>query len=1100
MSRHEADETRTRPADDVPAATRGHDRAPDSARYQILGEHGRGGIGRVSRAYDRDLGRDVAIKELIARNHVSEARFVREAMITARLEHPGIVPVHEAGRWHDGTPFYAMKLVAGRPLRDLIAERTTVDDRVALLHHVIAVADAMAYAHRRHIIHRDLKPGNVIVGEFGETVVIDWGLAKDLSTADPDPAVVSPSDDRPVITDLTTTGSVLGTPAYMAPEQARGEHVDQRVDVFAIGAMLWELCALQRVPPRNLRQRHALLRRNGIDRDLITILDKALAPDAADRYRDAGELAADLKAFKAGARIAARAYSLPALLGHWTRRHRALALSIAAALVVVAAGATLYLRNVTAARDHAAASQHAAADALDALTLKNAQLLLASDPSAALDVLAAYHGRDTSRVRQIAAEARGRGAPLLRATVKNSSIIWTQILPGASGQALGGVLSGSLTGTIALTTLDGATQVLARDVKIPTIALYYPDAVSLPRQLFAYPCDPDDVCVLDMAHRTVLPRVPALRGLQSWIVGFSPSGGLLAVISQAGRLTIFDVHDIANPVELRNQQLEPGDDIQFVDEATIAASSHDHLTLVPLARAATGPAPTRLTLPEPVLLSVDRAQHRIFVTSRSGSVFSIEGPPWHVKTRGELCHGRLSGIQAIPRRHDVAYACKEGALGFWDPDTGAVTPRFYFEGHSSLFKVSPHGDYVVMSGGVGRVYVLDLVTDVLTTYKGFDLQPSAVSLSVTDPPLIAVGNVRGEIRVWPLPSRIARTALTLDAPLVNATFLTGSPQLITLSGRDELDVLSPTEPPVIRRPHDHQLYVPAVSPDGKTFAAYGRYGLIELWSTPAMRLLRTISPQHGGLVSRLRFLPDSTGFVTAGNDDRLVRWQLAGDAEPIPSILATIDQPIENFVLLPATGAVVIESRAGDFWQASLSLSGEHRPTLIHHSRALALRQLNRMIASPDGFTAYAGLDTGDVLAIDTRDQRVSSVLHADGVIDEISITPDATTIAISTVNHALSIGTRATPSAAWTWHPVELPTLHHVLTPDGILIAIGRDGTIWLYDTKHDRWLCVPVGTLDLHRVVIDDAGDAAAALSVDGRLIWLDLGAARRQLASSS
>src|SRR6185503_9728765 len=106
----------------------------DRERYRFLGEHGRGGLGRVSRAHDRALERDVAIKELIARGHIDEIRFLREALITARLEHPGIVAVHEAGRWPDGTPFYAMKMVSGRPLRELIAERKTVDQRLGLLH------------------------------------------------------------------------------------------------------------------------------------------------------------------------------------------------------------------------------------------------------------------------------------------------------------------------------------------------------------------------------------------------------------------------------------------------------------------------------------------------------------------------------------------------------------------------------------------------------------------------------------------------------------------------------------------------------------------------------------------------------------------------------------------------------------------------------------------------------------------------------------------------------------------------------------------------------------------------------------------------------
>src|SRR5262249_2186922 len=123
----------------------------DRQRYAIVGEHGRGGLGRVSRARDLQLGRDVAIKELISGGRLKEGRFLREALITPSLEHPGIVPVHEAGRWPDGTPFYAMKLVAGSPLRDLIAERTTVEQRIGLLHHVIAVADAIAYAHERNI-------------------------------------------------------------------------------------------------------------------------------------------------------------------------------------------------------------------------------------------------------------------------------------------------------------------------------------------------------------------------------------------------------------------------------------------------------------------------------------------------------------------------------------------------------------------------------------------------------------------------------------------------------------------------------------------------------------------------------------------------------------------------------------------------------------------------------------------------------------------------------------------------------------------------------------------------------------------------------------
>ncbi len=414
MSRAASPAEETRSADPASAvavrehvAARGATPVRDRGRYEILGEHGRGGLGRVSRAHDKDFGRDIAIKELLSRGHVNELRFVREAMITARLEHPGIVPVYEAGRWPDGTPFYAMKLVSGRSLRALIAERTTVDARIELLHHVIAVADAIAYAHGRSIIHRDLKPANVIVGDFGETVVIDWGLAKDLSESGDLPR----GDGSPREADdgLTSAGSILGTPTYMAPEQERGEAVDQRADVFAIGAMLWELCAVQKVPPADLAQRHRMLRQAGIDSDLVTIIDKALDPDPERRYPDAGALAADLRAFKSGARIAARDYTLWAMLAHWTRRHRALALSIVAVVGLVAAGTVVFVRNIAIERDRADVALTRSQQERDRAKLSEAALVIDRDPNRASELLASFATR-TPQVALLSSRARQRSA------------------------------------------------------------------------------------------------------------------------------------------------------------------------------------------------------------------------------------------------------------------------------------------------------------------------------------------------------------------------------------------------------------------------------------------------------------------------------------------------------------------------------------------------------------------------------------------------------------------------------------------------------------------------------------------------------------------
>ncbi len=189
---------------------------------------------------------------------------------------------------------------------------------------------------------------------------------------------------------------------YMAPEQWRGEAVDQRADVFAIGALLWELCSLQRVPPTDKRLRDRLLRRARIDRDLAAIIAKALAPAPAARYRDAGELAHDLRAFKSGARITARPYSPLAVIAHWTRRHRALAATIAAAVALALVGGAVYVRNIAVERDRA--------DAQRAIASAEREIASAERDNARLSEAAALLERDPTRARELL-DAMALGTP-----------------------------------------------------------------------------------------------------------------------------------------------------------------------------------------------------------------------------------------------------------------------------------------------------------------------------------------------------------------------------------------------------------------------------------------------------------------------------------------------------------------------------------------------------------------------------------------------------------------------------------------------------------------------------------------------------------------
>ncbi|MFN0250949.1 MAG: protein kinase domain-containing protein [Kofleriaceae bacterium] len=306
-----------------------------------------GGMGVVVEAFDTKLERRIAVKLPRSDDPLAQRRFEREVKITARLQHPAIVPVYAAGTLGDGEKYYAMRLVDGDTLDVAIARATTLTERLALVRAVTTVASAIAYAHSQGILHRDIKPANILVGKFGEVVVIDWGLARE-TTGDDDelPLAVGsqPADDT-----RTVDGAVVGTPAYMAPEQARGEPVDERADVFAIGALLYHVLRGS-PPPRNAHSDLATALPE-LPRDLVAIVAEATAPDPAVRYRTAAELAADLERFQAGQLVGAHEYSFGQLLRRWMRKHRGvLTASAIGLLVLVVFGAWSVVRIVRAER------------------------------------------------------------------------------------------------------------------------------------------------------------------------------------------------------------------------------------------------------------------------------------------------------------------------------------------------------------------------------------------------------------------------------------------------------------------------------------------------------------------------------------------------------------------------------------------------------------------------------------------------------------------------------------------------------------------------------------------------------------------------------
>jgi serine/threonine-protein kinase len=345
--------------------------APTGRRFRHVRLHAQGGLGEVYLARDEELNREVALKEikaLFADDASSRARFVLEAEVTGGLEHPGIVPVYGMGRYEDGRPYYAMRMIQGESL-DAAIRRSRGVGRAGdgageeamtlrgLLGRFVDVCEAVSYAHSRGVLHRDLKPSNVMVGKFGETIVLDWGLAKTASRSDDrpegDPGAGHPSGDGSGV--ATRPGSVLGTPAYMSPEQAAGEldRVGVATDVYGLGATLYAI--LTGRPPVRERRGGAAPGESGgwvitpprrvkadVPRALEMVCLKAMAREPGDRYGSASALASEVEHWLADEPVSAWREPLTTRLARWARSHKTLVtgvlISLTAAAVTSVAG------------------------------------------------------------------------------------------------------------------------------------------------------------------------------------------------------------------------------------------------------------------------------------------------------------------------------------------------------------------------------------------------------------------------------------------------------------------------------------------------------------------------------------------------------------------------------------------------------------------------------------------------------------------------------------------------------------------------------------------------------------------------------------------
>ncbi len=1072
--------TRPEPDDDL--------ETDDPERYEQVCEHARGGLGRVVRAVDKRLGRTVAVKEMLrgkpSPDH--EARFLREALITARLEHPGIVPVHEAGRWPNGDPYYVMKLVEGRTLKELITTSETLRDRLGLLPHVIAVADAVGYAHSQGVIHRDLKPSNVIVGEFGETIVVDWGLARDTKRdhswqAGPDvptsELTASGSGAE------TVSGKVIGTPAYMSPEQARGELVDERADVYAIGAVLYEL--LTGLPPHHDDTPQATLERviagpprpvalvPHVPGELATIVSKAMERDPESRYANATALAEDLRRYQTGKLVSAHSYSTWALLRKKLSAHRGVVVMAVASAIALGAVGVESFRRVVAERNIAQQNSQVAKDAQrDSekrqrdLVLLQAVTSLRKDPTASLAWLKPIANEkeladaDRAHVRDVVDEAIALG--VARHVFRPNDWVFDAAFTPDGSTVVAAVRDGSVRSYDLRTGLE---RRLGKAESAPEMLEMSPDgSVAITGgtlgEVTAWPLPAGEPRVLVRGDRMV------------HSIAFSADKTHVLVQRESGPAESVAIDPAAKPA------------VEILGDKTgyrMVVASKDWTKRV-VATSPNSIAAVDNGVSRP-LAQTPRLIQRIIMSPSGDTVMLHDGSTiWRVPYSG----GPLTKL--------VEYEAKLNHI-MWSPDGRTVaicgdvhdvvlvdlatdTPR-YLRGHTdAIYTVewTRDGRRILSAGDDGTARVWTVSDGTAEVLRGHDDDVYRARFS-TDERSVVTSSLDGSVRVWVIEQPGARELveggeieeITLDGTSLRTQTKTETARWNPTSGHRE---------PLFSWAADPAgLGIGFPSPDGEKLLMLAADWSIEVRTrtAPSPTLPATITLRgHKTVITHAEFSRDSKLLYTSSIDGTLRRWDLAtGDS----AILLQGEQPVRGFAIA-ADGRVAAQVGEsvkliqnghttilgqGERWCIAKAEFEKVRDRLLMRrcDHSLVLRDGDKMIelptgnypvsriaSSPDGSRIAGAMGDRTVRLWDAETGRVLRVLrgHSDLVLD-IAFSPDGLLLASASYDKTIRV---------WDLESDRHRVLRgHALAVNRIvwrdnhqLVSGSRDGTLRIWET----------------------------------------------------